>query len=871
MTIFSRISKRQRSALTNSDQSDKSDFASPRSSLPYDSASVRFSTVSEPPVPAVDLRSRSTLGDREFTEQAVRFVLNGGGVRKFEKSGKSRPHGVEMRLIPCGASGPLLVWWDDAKQKRSPSEKNHGKLGVVVRVEDELSRQTARVDEFKGDAYFDKHLDEEVLFFTITLRSRSLFLLAASTLEKELWMTGTEAIQSGEAAQMPELLEEVRRATAPDAPAWLKKVVDSMLKGDEIAEPHATRPSARQHSDDSMRSAVEQGSSRYVEASWSKSSGEESSRSQRGSVEGSPRTHTDGGFTARHFTAVPAGREGAPAPAPAGADMHWSGRLRLPHLSSPANKKDVDKPHARFEDMNEAAAALMGTQTLAETSVAERSHPAVPRINLHQQGSGSSGGSSKHVLFSQKSKDFRVIDAEMREANRKLWTERAERGADELWKRSKQRAKQAAVVRALEKKKEREAKERFRREAASRAQRARRRSVAAADGGDEATAAAAAAAAQKAEEEAERAEEEARRAREEEEAADADVRAAEGLGEKNLSRADVMSLISMASELVESRISEMFVAPVQVGEGSPPPPPPPPPQESLSSGYMQSTPHSCARSAGSAVGSTDSISSSTAAESIAISSRTEDPSARYSRAPSGLPAMAGAASSSDISAGVSSGVQGGEGAAAATEEEEAAAAEPPAPASPSLLEKMSSIFGSSSARQGGAAEASAPPPSEPAAATSALHETVASLASEVAALREDLARQAALIQQLLARDAGEAPKAETAKPVAVKTVSFSAAVFGDDEDGTEGEGDGLAALATPAEAATTAASNGGALVSPVASSESIDATAADDASPEQRKSGLVAATDVQVRADSVDRRWSWNPFNVYRSAPLRRG
>ena len=369
MTIFSRISKRQRSALTNSDQSDKSDFASPRSSLPYDSASVRFSTVSEPPVPALDLRSRSTLGDREFTEQAVRFVLNGGGVRKFEKSGKSRPHGVEMRLIPCGASGPLLVWWDDAKQKRSPSEKNHGKLGAVVRVEDELSRQTARVDEFKGDAYFDKHLDEEVLFFTITLRSRSLFLLAASTLEKELWMTGTEAIQSGEAAQMPELLEEVRRATAPDAPAWLKKVVDSMLKGDEIAEPHATRPSARQHSDDSMRSAVEQGSSRYVEASWSKSSGEEAlARSVAPSRAARGRTLTEA--SRRATLVVPAGREGAPAPArPA---RTCTGRVGCGCPIVLSRQQEGRGQASRGLKTRMRLPLPPGTQTLTETSVAEQ-------------------------------------------------------------------------------------------------------------------------------------------------------------------------------------------------------------------------------------------------------------------------------------------------------------------------------------------------------------------------------------------------------------------------------------------------------------------------------------------------------------------
>ena len=134
------------------------------------------------------------------------------------------------------------------------------------------------------------------------------------------------------------------------------------------------------------------------------------------------------------------------------------------------------------------------------------------------------------------------------------------------------------------------------------------------------------------------------------------------------------------------------------------------------------------------------------------------------------------------------------------------------------------------------------------------------LVSEVATLREELARQAALIQQLMTRDAGGAPKPETPKPAAVKTVSFGAAVFGEEDD-AEKEGGDPAAVATPAEAtAAGEASKGGALISPVASSESVDASPADETSPEQ----LVVATDVQVRAESPDQRWSWNPFGARR-------
>ena len=113
-----------------------------------------------------------------------------------------------------------------------------------------------------------------------------------------------------------------------------------------------------------------------------------------------------------------------------------------------------------------------------------------------------------------------------------------------------------------------------------------------------------------------------------------------------------------------------------------------------------------------AVGSTDSISSSTAAGIDPVAHRgplRPLPGAAWP------PAMAGAASS-DISAGVSSGVHGG-GAAAAIEEEEAA---PPSRLRPPLQSAGEDVvhIWLELGRAGGL-QFSAPPPSEPAAATSA--------------------------------------------------------------------------------------------------------------------------------------------------------
>ena len=52
---------------------------------------------------------------------------------------------------------------------------------------------------FEGDSYFDRHLEEESHFFSLSLPSRSIFILAESALEKKLWMVGIHALLSGQA------------------------------------------------------------------------------------------------------------------------------------------------------------------------------------------------------------------------------------------------------------------------------------------------------------------------------------------------------------------------------------------------------------------------------------------------------------------------------------------------------------------------------------------------------------------------------------------------------------------------------------------------------------------------------------------------
>ena len=226
---------------------------------------ISFTAQKKPPqAAAAELLSRSALGDDAFTEQAVNFVLKGGMGQKFDRQGKGKPHAMYLKLIPCAVRGPVAVYWQDTSHvPESPSQK--GKMGEVVAVNDELARAEPGEDAFQGEAYFDRHLEQEELFFTITLRSRSLFLLAATTLEKEMWVCGFAALQSGAAARLPATRGAVSGLEA--APAWMRKVTTALLAGEMVSEPHSTRQSAWQDHRGSLAT------SRTPEDRWSRDSG----------------------------------------------------------------------------------------------------------------------------------------------------------------------------------------------------------------------------------------------------------------------------------------------------------------------------------------------------------------------------------------------------------------------------------------------------------------------------------------------------------------------------------------------------------------------------------------------------------------------
>ena len=181
-----------------------------------------------PSTPPPLLETPSELGSQAFMVQAVRFVLAGASVRKFTMSGKGRPHPVFLRVIPCSAPGPLAVYWVDGAPP-SFTRRARGKLGELRQVDDELCREGERIDEFKGDHYFDRELQDEELFLTMTLQTRSLFLLASTLAEKSMWIIGINALKSGRAFQLAEVQLAVE--AAEHAPTWMRKVFDSLYPG----------------------------------------------------------------------------------------------------------------------------------------------------------------------------------------------------------------------------------------------------------------------------------------------------------------------------------------------------------------------------------------------------------------------------------------------------------------------------------------------------------------------------------------------------------------------------------------------------------------------------------------------------------------
>ena len=85
---------------------------------------------------------------------------------------------------------------------------------------------------FDGDSYFDRHLEEESHFFSLSLPSRSIFILAESALEKKLWMVGIHALLSGQARDLPELEDHIDSHLPP----WIVSGLEDLGEANDGSE-----------------------------------------------------------------------------------------------------------------------------------------------------------------------------------------------------------------------------------------------------------------------------------------------------------------------------------------------------------------------------------------------------------------------------------------------------------------------------------------------------------------------------------------------------------------------------------------------------------------------------------------------------------
>ena len=122
-----------------------------------------------------------TLGDPELESsmRAAAFVLHGGMLQKFRKSGREKPHRRFVR-VECGTSSlsgrrlQIMLHWDK-------------KSGVIVRADDEVYEKC-----FQGDG---GNLEQPGAFQVI-LDKRMLFLVADTSEERSQWVEGINAIVS---------------------------------------------------------------------------------------------------------------------------------------------------------------------------------------------------------------------------------------------------------------------------------------------------------------------------------------------------------------------------------------------------------------------------------------------------------------------------------------------------------------------------------------------------------------------------------------------------------------------------------------------------------------------------------------------------
>lgn len=199
-------------AVASDDDDDEENSLAAHSAPPRSrSASGRFASEAE-------------IGRAAFTHQAARFVLAGSPVRKFGQEGRRKPHNVSLRLlVPTMECPRRVLHWHDlrgrASTERSPEEPLHakGRVAEVVGASEQTPLDTT---------HFDARMSVKPLLFSLTLRTRSIFLLAASKLEKDMWVAGVNALLSDDATLSELLFDAV--ADFERLPMHLKLSVQTM-------------------------------------------------------------------------------------------------------------------------------------------------------------------------------------------------------------------------------------------------------------------------------------------------------------------------------------------------------------------------------------------------------------------------------------------------------------------------------------------------------------------------------------------------------------------------------------------------------------------------------------------------------------------
>lgn len=184
------------------------------SSLSTDEES-NLSAQSAPPRRKVggSFASEAEIGHAAFQHQSVRFVLAGAPVRKFGQEGRRKPHDILLRLLVPSMECPRrLLHWHDVSRRAStaaPEEplRAKGRVAEAIGASDQMTSDATQDENHALARFFDSRLDVRALLFSVSLRSRSIYLLAASTLEKDMWVAGINALLSDDAT-LSELLFE---------------------------------------------------------------------------------------------------------------------------------------------------------------------------------------------------------------------------------------------------------------------------------------------------------------------------------------------------------------------------------------------------------------------------------------------------------------------------------------------------------------------------------------------------------------------------------------------------------------------------------------------------------------------------------------